>query len=212
MIMTNLGYASACLNTSKVRKPQKRGIKSAQRILDSAAVLFVEHGFESTSVDEIVDHAESSKGTFYHHYQSKMALLSALRQRVIEQHQDDVLADYSLSANEPLDIRLECWISASIESYISIGELHEVVFKNFPESRWTVSDMEFMNQLLKLLKDGHEKKVWCAPNPSLIANFIYRGIVGVIDDLIITQAPLTDLKRNVINITNSLLELEKGHV
>jgi hypothetical protein len=69
-----------------------------------------------------------------------------------------------------------------------------------------------MNQLLKLLKDGHEKKVWCAPNPSLIANFIYRGIVGVIDDLIITQAPLTDLKRNVINITNSLLELEKGHV
>lgn len=52
--------------------------KTKQKIIDVAWALFREKGFEKTTVDDILKGANVSKGTFYHYFNGKDALLSTL--------------------------------------------------------------------------------------------------------------------------------------
>jgi len=47
------------------------------RIVDAAWSLFYEKGYEGTTIEEIVERSETSKGSFYHYFDSKDALLSS---------------------------------------------------------------------------------------------------------------------------------------
>lgn len=47
-------------------------------VLENARDLFVEHGFEATSVDDIARRAEVSKGAVYHHFSDKKLLFAEL--------------------------------------------------------------------------------------------------------------------------------------
>ena len=48
------------------------------KIISAAWELFYEQGYEETTVDEIVELSETSKGSFYHYFESKDALLGTL--------------------------------------------------------------------------------------------------------------------------------------
>lgn len=50
-------------------------------ILDAAAVLFAEKGFDETSVTDIMAAVGIAKGTLYHHFKSKEAVMDALIER-----------------------------------------------------------------------------------------------------------------------------------
>ena len=56
----------------------KKGDESKQRILETAERLFCQRGYEATSVQDILDVLNSSKGSFYHHFPSKEAVLETL--------------------------------------------------------------------------------------------------------------------------------------
>jgi AcrR family transcriptional regulator len=45
------------------------------RVLDAAVDLFAEHGYDGTSVNQVIARAGVAKGGFYHHFASKEALL-----------------------------------------------------------------------------------------------------------------------------------------
>lgn len=62
-------------------KPNNRKVKAAetrQKIYESADQLFQKYGFESVSVDSIVEMAGVSKGSFYVYFESKNSLIEAL--------------------------------------------------------------------------------------------------------------------------------------
>lgn len=48
------------------------------RIVGAAWELFYEQGYDDTTIDDIVERSETSKGSFYHYFDSKDALLSTL--------------------------------------------------------------------------------------------------------------------------------------
>ena len=48
------------------------------RIIAAAWKLFYEQGYDSTTVEEIIDRSQTSKGSFYHYFDGKDALLSSL--------------------------------------------------------------------------------------------------------------------------------------
>ena len=49
-----------------------------KRIVSAAWRLFYEQGYENTTIDEIVEESCTSRGSFYHYFESKDALLSSL--------------------------------------------------------------------------------------------------------------------------------------
>ncbi len=48
------------------------------RIISAAWELFYEQGYEDTTVEEIIERSQTSKGSFYHYFDGKDALLSSL--------------------------------------------------------------------------------------------------------------------------------------
>ena len=48
------------------------------RIVEAAQSLFMQNGYDKTSVNCIIEHLKLSKGTFYHYFESKEALLDAV--------------------------------------------------------------------------------------------------------------------------------------
>lgn len=61
----------------------KDGTINRERILDAAEHLVIENGFAATSVDQVLRAAGTSKGAFFHHFDSKLALARALTERYV---------------------------------------------------------------------------------------------------------------------------------
>jgi AcrR family transcriptional regulator len=60
------------------------------RLLDAAVSLFAQKGFDGTSVQEIVERAEVTKGAMYHYFKSKDDLLYAIYHELISQQLADL--------------------------------------------------------------------------------------------------------------------------
>lgn len=57
---------------------KKNGRNTKGRIISAAWKLFYEQGYENTTVEDIVFESETSKGSFYHYFDGKDALLGTL--------------------------------------------------------------------------------------------------------------------------------------
>jgi len=57
------------------------------RIISAAWRLFYEQGYENTTVEDIVFESETSKGSFYHYFESKNALLGTLADMFDEKYE-----------------------------------------------------------------------------------------------------------------------------
>ena len=58
--------------------PRKNTRNTKGRIISAAWKLFYEQGYEETTVEDIVFESETSKGSFYHYFDGKDALLGTL--------------------------------------------------------------------------------------------------------------------------------------
>ena len=59
--------------------------ETVNRILDTAYRLFLEKGYEQTSIQDIINHLGGlSKGAIYHHFKSKEDILEAVTNRITE--------------------------------------------------------------------------------------------------------------------------------
>ena len=64
----------------------KHSEETASLILDVAFRLFIEKGYERTSIQDIIDNLGGlSKGAIYHHFRSKEDILVAVTDRMTEE-------------------------------------------------------------------------------------------------------------------------------
>lgn len=62
-----------------------KGDLRKQSILDTAEALFFEKGYRDTTIQDMLDALDCSKGSFYHHYESKLQVLAGLCRRKAEE-------------------------------------------------------------------------------------------------------------------------------
>jgi AcrR family transcriptional regulator len=55
-----------------------------QAILDTAHLLFVQHGYEGLSIRDLADHCGLAKATIYHHFEDKQALFMSVLERDVQ--------------------------------------------------------------------------------------------------------------------------------
>lgn len=67
------------------KKNQK---KTKSRIVSAAWKLFYEQGYEDTTIEEIVEESGTSKGSFYHYFEGKDALLGSLAYIMDEKYEE----------------------------------------------------------------------------------------------------------------------------
>lgn len=62
----------------------KKGERRKQDLLNIAYRMFIQKGYENTSVDDIIIEAGIAKGTYYYYFESKEATLEAVIEMMIE--------------------------------------------------------------------------------------------------------------------------------
>lgn len=67
------------------KKNQK---KTKSKIVSAAWRLFYEQGYEDTTIEEIVEESGTSKGSFYHYFEGKDALLGSLAYIMDEKYEE----------------------------------------------------------------------------------------------------------------------------
>ena len=103
--------------------PRKNTRNTKGRIISAAWKLFYEQGYEDTTVEDIVFESETSKGSFYHYFEGKDALLGTLAY-VFDEKYEELMAvmDPELGAMEKL-IYLNHELFAMIDGGISMDLL-----------------------------------------------------------------------------------------
>src|SRR5665647_2370243 len=74
-----------------MNRRERKKEKTKDNIIDCAVSVFKEKGFKETSMEEIAEKSDVSKGTLYNYFQDKESILVGYFQSIIE--------DYSLEIN-----------------------------------------------------------------------------------------------------------------
>ena len=80
-----------------------RPSRSRNRILDSAHQLFWLHGYHAASLDDILQDARASTGSFYYHFQSKAHILLSLLDQYIRGFQPQVIIPACRQSSDPVE-------------------------------------------------------------------------------------------------------------
>lgn len=130
------------------------------RIVSAAWKLFYEQGYEDTTVEEIIQVSQTSKGSFYHYFDGKDALLGTLSTLFDEKYQDLALAlDPQTPAMEQL-LFLNQELFGMIENSISMELLTRLLSTQLitsGEKHLLDKNRIYYKLLRKIISEGQEK-------------------------------------------------------
>ncbi|MBQ4450849.1 MAG: TetR/AcrR family transcriptional regulator [Clostridia bacterium] len=89
-------------------------------IIETAEALFYTKGYENTSIQDVLDALKLSKGGFYHHFESKLALLDAICEKRVEGYAEECRKYISEHALQGIE-KLNCVLTYS--SYLKDASL-----------------------------------------------------------------------------------------
>jgi len=131
------------------------------KIINAAWDLFYEQGYENTTVEEIIEASGTSKGSFYHYFEGKDALLGSLSYIFDEEYarlQDNLPEDMS-SFDKLLFLNRKLF--AVIEDRVDI----ELLTRLYSTQLVTKGEKHFLDNkrlyyklLKKIVTEGQEKK------------------------------------------------------
>ncbi|MDR2856801.1 MAG: TetR/AcrR family transcriptional regulator [Novosphingobium sp.] len=168
--------------------PRQRDLRLTG-LLDAAAALFVEQGVAATSIEDIAGRAGVAKGTFYHYFHDRAAMLEALRKRYSQHFADLVEAAMAACGPQDWDGRLAAWTRATVKEYLATYPLHDAIFHDpVVTQRCVISEEAFVVSLAALLHEGAAHGAWSIENPVSTAAFMFHGMHGLLDEAIATGA------------------------
>lgn len=175
-------------------------------LMTAAETLFMEKGFEATTIADITRAANVAKGTFYHYFASKNEMLAALASRYTEHYLDQLEAAVQACPANDWPARLRTWIVASVRIYARTYRTHDMVYGgHHHHERDNAEKSAILEQLENILMQGQQHKAWFCPNPQMVALLLYSGVHGATDALI--AAPPHDLERYAGELADTCLRL-----
>ncbi len=152
-----------------------------QKIVQASITLFEKQGFTETSIQDIVDSLNVTKGTFYYYFNSKEELLRDIHLEYISyvlDEQEKIIGDADLSAKEKLR-NIVTMLVTSIESQ---GFMARIFFREMRNlSRKHIEEIiprreKFLANLQQLIKTGIESGEF---KKELDPDIIALGVLGM---------------------------------
>ena len=136
--------------------PRKR-ISTNSRIVKAAWNLFYKKGYEQTTVEDIISASKTSKGTFYHYFKGKEALLNSLSDLFDEKYEElAAVIDPAMSAYDKL-LYLNHELFYMIETSVDIDLLAFLYSSQLTtKGKKSLSDSKrfYFKWITEILEDG----------------------------------------------------------
>lgn len=135
----------------------KKNSDIKKKIVSSAWRLFYEQGYDNTTIDDIIDEANTSRGSFYHYFDSKDALLSSLSYLFDEKYEElkETMPETMPSFDKLMYLNQELF--DMIENTISIellAKLYSSQLTTAGEKHLLDRDRVYYKLLRKIVIDG----------------------------------------------------------
>ena len=131
-----------------------------KKIVSAAWRLFYEQGYENTTIDEIIDESNTSRGSFYHYFKGKDALLSSLSYLFDEKYEElTEVMDMNMNAFDKL-MFLNRELFDMIENNISIdllAQLYSSQLTTNSEKHLLDHNRVYYKLLRKIVTEGQKK-------------------------------------------------------
>ena len=176
----------------------KKGELKKQEILRTAEARFCRDGYDQTSIQDILDDLHTSKGSFYHHFVSKEALLEEICKNRAEESSRQVLQSAE-GLSDPLE-RLNALLGGMIPfngQKISFLLMLLPVFSG-PEGimirNCYANELErlYCGEIAKALEKGTESGVFACHNPffsaGMLTMLVNRFWLGICDTVLENEA------------------------
>ncbi|QEU91242.1 ScbR family autoregulator-binding transcription factor [Streptomyces kanamyceticus] len=197
------GTASVAFNARKIttaRGPEPRQDRSARTkavILDVASELFATRGFRHTSVKDIAEAVEMTKGAVYFHYPTKEALAVA----VVEGHYaywPRLLEDVQKRELPPLETALAMLDGAALafrDNVVVRGGARLQIERPHIDAELPTPYVDWTELLRSLLSDAYDKGQLASDvDPGAAARSLVSAFFGVqhVSDVLHGRADITD--------------------
>ena len=140
-----------------MRRPSE---KTKSKIISAAWRLFYEQGYDDTTVEDIISLSQTSKGTFYHYFEGKDALLGTLAALFDEKYEQlmPTIPDEMDSFDKLIYLNHELF--TMIENSVSIDLLSKLLSTQlFAKGERHLLDRgrTYFKLLLKIVKEGQAR-------------------------------------------------------
>lgn len=139
---------------------KKNGRNTKQKIVSAAWKLFYENGYDETTVDDIVFESGTSKGSFYHYFEGKDALLGSLNILFDEKYEElEKEMDPEMNAMDKL-IYMNHELFEMIDSSVSIellARLFSSQLVTHGEKHLLDRKRTYFKMLKKTVRQGQER-------------------------------------------------------
>ncbi len=152
-----------------------------EHIIETSIRLFGEKGFKETSIQDLMDELEVTKGTFYYYFKSKEQLLKDIHLQYIDRlikHQEMIIGDESLSSTEKIHQMILSLITDikehGLRAKVFFREMRHLHGKNF--SVVVKKRDQFRKNIENVIEDGMSNGEFRKDLPADIVAF---GILGM---------------------------------
>lgn len=172
-------------------------VRRKRQILDAALQLFIKKGYENTSIQDIADAADISKGLVYKYFESKIEILLAF-QNLIDDCNDEIRNMPTPTESLRLSIQRSLF-EPEMSGYLSPLRVYlSCITKGIMDDRLIAAfgknDASFF---ASIIKKGQETQEFREGSPEIMASLLFHCILGYVITLInnpdlATQLPSID--------------------
>lgn len=173
----------------------KKGDTRREQILLTAEALFYAKGFEQTSIQDILDALDFSKGGFYHHFDSKLSLLEAICNMRAEESYAAAQKAVEAAGDDPikaLNALLDSGGMLRAEKMDYVGLLLRVAYREdgaLMREKLKQRTLELMLPLMnQVIQKGVRQKLFYLPRASLAGELVLRLSAQFTDEAAYTLA------------------------
>lgn len=170
---------------SRTRALSRKAQATRQRILDAAVQVFSSKGYHEARMDEIVEVAESSKGSVYFHFPSKEKIFLALIDEFARKLEQQLL---EVIAREPDGVhRVDAALRVCLETFSQYRSLAKIFLvqavglgQTFEEKR-----LEIHQRFVKIIQRQLDQAVADGDLPPLDTEVAALAWMGAINEVVI---------------------------
>ncbi|KGI81936.1 TetR family transcriptional regulator [Actinopolyspora erythraea] len=152
-----------------------------QRLLSAATRLFAEQGFETTSVQQIVDAAGVTKGAMYHYFGSKDDLLYEIYARVLRVQMARM--EQAADSSESVERRLRAVAADVVVTTVAYLDDTVIFFRSMhllhPDKQAEVRAQRrrYHERVRQLIEEGQRTGVFRTDrSPELVVDFFFGAV------------------------------------
>ncbi|MFT9496729.1 TetR/AcrR family transcriptional regulator [Anaerosolibacter sp.] len=164
-------------------KAAKKNTSKKNELVEIAEKLFIEKGYEETSVEDILKASGLSKGGFYHYFKSKEEVLvesiNTLADGLLKDI-EPIIEDQGLNAVEKLNRMMEKKVAAQKQKKEIIQYLFMIMKSDFMFYKYCIiMAQKYVDPFARIIEQGTKEGVFNVAFPRETADILLRAITSI---------------------------------